>query len=192
MKGLIFAATAMVAAMAASASSAATYSYDGSGGDLPDLVDFSTVIAVPDAFTISDLNITLNDLTHSFWADLEIFLSHDGVTVALADDNGGGSDPNGTFTFDDEAAVDVGSINTAGGSFRPLNALSAFDGQSAAGVWTLRIRDDAGADAGALRSWNLTFTDGAAVPEPTTWALMIMGFGAAGAAMRRRRVQATA
>lgn len=27
----------------------------------------------------------------------------------------------------------------------------------------------------------------AAVPEPTTWALMIMGFGAAGAALRRQR-----
>ena len=26
-----------------------------------------------------------------------------------------------------------------------------------------------------------------AVPEPTTWALMILGFGAAGAALRRRR-----
>lgn len=192
MKGLIFAATVMVAATAASATSAATYSYNGTGGNLPDQIDFSTEILVPDAFNISDVNITLNDLTHSFWGDLEIFLSHDGVTVALANDNGGSSDPAGTFTFDDEAALDVGSINTTGGSFRPLSALSAFDGQNSAGVWTLRIRDDAGADAGALGGWNLTFTDGGAVPEPTTWALMIMGFGAAGAAMRRRRLKATA
>ena len=27
----------------------------------------------------------------------------------------------------------------------------------------------------------------AAIPEPTTWALMIGGFGLAGAALRRRR-----
>lgn len=27
---------------------------------------------------------------------------------------------------------------------------------------------------------------GAAVPEPSTWAMMIVGFGMAGAAMRRR------
>ncbi len=27
----------------------------------------------------------------------------------------------------------------------------------------------------------------AAVPEPTTWAMMIMGFGAVGAVIRRRR-----
>jgi len=36
---------------------------------------------------------------------------------------------------------------------------------------------------------DLTYTTGvtAAVPEPTAWALMILGFGAAGAALRSRR-----
>ena len=33
---------------------------------------------------------------------------------------------------------------------------------------------------------------GGAVPEPATWALMIGGFGLAGAALRRRRATATA
>ncbi|MBY9061427.1 PEPxxWA-CTERM sorting domain-containing protein [Sphingomonas yunnanensis] len=28
---------------------------------------------------------------------------------------------------------------------------------------------------------------GAAVPEPSTWAMMVLGFGLAGAAIRRRR-----
>jgi len=41
---------------------------------------------------------------------------------------------------------------------------------------------------------DLTYTTGvtAAVPEPTTWALMILGFGAAGAALRSRRRTALA
>lgn len=34
----------------------------------------------------------------------------------------------------------------------------------------------------------LVFTNVAAVPEPTTWALMLVGFGLTGAAMRRRSV----
>ncbi len=34
---------------------------------------------------------------------------------------------------------------------------------------------------------NFNYTNGGAVPEPATWALMILGFGAAGAAMRRQR-----
>jgi len=29
------------------------------------------------------------------------------------------------------------------------------------------------------------------VPEPSTWAMMIIGFGALGMAMRRRRVRTT-
>jgi len=35
---------------------------------------------------------------------------------------------------------------------------------------------------------NLLLTDVAAVPEPATWALMLGGFGLAGATLRRRRV----
>jgi PEP-CTERM motif len=52
--------------------------------------------------------------------------------------------------------------------------------------------------SGTLLSFNVDpFTDGvdgildnvsAAVPEPATWAMMIAGFGLAGAALRRRRV----
>lgn len=34
---------------------------------------------------------------------------------------------------------------------------------------------------------NATFQPNAAVPEPATWAMMLMGFGAIGFAMRRRR-----
>lgn len=43
------------------------------------------------------------------------------------------------------------------------------------------------ARAGALGDVNLdNFTFGSAVPEPGTWALLILGFGAVGRAMRRR------
>lgn len=35
-----------------------------------------------------------------------------------------------------------------------------------------------------------TQTDGGAVPEPSTWALLILGFAAAGAGLRARRAQA--
>jgi hypothetical protein len=40
---------------------------------------------------------------------------------------------------------------------------------------------------------NFTFPGGGnAVPEPATWAMMIMGFGGIGAVVRRRRGQALA
>ena len=36
----------------------------------------------------------------------------------------------------------------------------------------------------------ITFDGGRAVPEPATWGLMILGFGAAGSMLRRRRIAA--
>lgn len=39
---------------------------------------------------------------------------------------------------------------------------------------------------------NLTFVTSTVVPEPATWAMMIAGFGLAGAALRRRTASATA
>ena len=70
-----------------------------------------------------------------------------------------------------------------GGSQHSINTTSAvFTGPVSAptflpGVYTI------GATSGRL-------TIAEAVPEPATWALMILGFGAAGAGLRRRRVAA--
>lgn len=42
-------------------------------------------------------------------------------------------------------------------------------------------------DSAGLRFQNISYNSVAAVPEPASWALMIAGFGIAGASMRRRR-----
>ena len=47
-----------------------------------------------------------------------------------------------------------------------------------------------GADYGSSSDAKLYFTSGTpGVPEPTTWAMLIMGLGSVGAVMRRNRVQ---
>lgn len=61
-----------------------------------------------------------------------------------------------TATFDDEAGITV----VCGGSpvegrFTPAQALSAFDGQSITGVWTLTIDDALDGDVGVLHGWRL-------------------------------------
>lgn len=50
-----------------------------------------------------------------------------------------------------------------------------------AGTYTISVRGNSGPDA----TYSLT----GAVPEPMTWAMMIMGFGMVGAGLRRRRGQ---
>ena len=52
-------------------------------------------------------------------------------------------------------------------------------------------RDDAGmAATGAVHAefaWNILYDRVAPVPEPATWATLIVGFAAAGSSLRRRR-----
>jgi subtilisin-like proprotein convertase family protein len=114
--------------------------------------------------TITDVNVTLGQVTHTYDADLDIYIRHpDGTERMLSTDNGGTGDNYVSTVFDDEAATAV----TAGaapftGSYRPEATLSIFDGKAAAGTWTLRIYDDARGDTGTLQAWSVTICTGGA------------------------------
>ncbi len=116
-------------------------------------------IVVTDSRQILDVNLRM-DVQHTFVGDLQVSLiSPTGQEVLLINRRGGSGD-NFTNTFlDDEAVTSI----TAGfapftGSFRPENALGAFDGQSGAGTWTIRIVDASALNSGFLNSWSLEFT----------------------------------
>ena len=106
-----------------------------------------------------DVNLML-DISHTFDADLDVFLiSSAGTRVELFQDVGGGGDNFTNTTLDDEAATSISSgAAPFSGSFQPLGALSTFDGESPNGIWSLEITDDLGEDVGTLNSWSLTFT----------------------------------
>jgi hypothetical protein len=59
-----------------------------------------------------------------------------------------------------------------------------------AGQYILRLEGRGASNINASYSGTLNFSP-AAVPEPATWALMILGMGAVGFAMRRRRKNVT-
>ena len=86
-------------------------------------------------------------------------------------------------------------LPAAGVSFNFLHAFTLSSG-FVAGLNTLDFRVTDVGPPTALRvdsiagTANLAPTGG--VPEPSAWALMILGFGAAGAALRRRRLAMTA
>jgi hypothetical protein len=46
---------------------------------------------------------------------------------------------------------------------------------------------DPGGTANSIRQVRINLAENGAVPEPATWAMMLLGFGAVGAAMRRSR-----
>ncbi|MEW6730357.1 MAG: proprotein convertase P-domain-containing protein, partial [Acidobacteriota bacterium] len=135
------------------------------------ILDVATVTSVTNVsgFTSSIGKVTVSFfLTHTFDADLDIFLiGPDGTTVELTTDNGGAGDNFGTScaartVFDDAAATAItAGVAPFAGTFRPEGMLAAFNGKSGAAVngnWTLRITDDLGGDVGILMCWGLQIT----------------------------------
>jgi len=94
-----------------------------------------------------------------------------------------------TFNFMTFTTVSGASFTLAGAEI-----WGAATGDNGNQSWGRRVSYNFGADA--VKSIQFTSTGnsfefdslaGTAVPEPTTWALMIMGFGSVGAMVRRRR-----
>lgn len=186
------------AVLAVTPAGATVFTYAGDGGTIRDFTNTRSTIAVTDIFTVADANVIVDGLTHSFPRDVQLFLERGVQSIRLIDNNGPGRDGSfgtGGLGFDDEAATSIRDYSSGMfGPYRPIDALSLFDGQSAAGDWTLRAYDSAGGDTGSFGGWRLQLDDGvaappptSAAPEPATWAVMMLGFGLAGAAMRRRR-----
>jgi subtilisin-like proprotein convertase family protein len=117
--------------------------------------------------TISDVNIEKIQGSHSFFKDLEAHLiGPSGTDVLLWKDKCG---TNGSFNFgmDDGA---VGLFNCPppnnGLAYKPVAALTAFNGQNSAGVWTLRVKDNLVSSGGSLGAFQLRICSSVALNPP--------------------------
>ncbi|MBX3384433.1 MAG: S8 family serine peptidase [Phycisphaeraceae bacterium] len=119
----------------------------------------TSFITVTDARQILDVNVRM-DITHTYTGDLRISLiAPNNREVLLFNRRGGSGDNLQNTLFDDEAGASIANAFAPfNGNFRPEESLGNFDGLSGAGVWTLRIADLAGLNAGTLNSWSLQFT----------------------------------
>ncbi len=138
---------------------------DGSGSSTPGtaLVRTITYDDSDVAFTdpILDLNFNLA-INHTWIGDLIVTLTSPAGTVVTLINRPG--TPPGTFgcgrnnidvLLDDEAATTAESQCTnpppaLGGTRQPNGSLSAFDGETLEGTWTLTVTDNAGQDTGSL------------------------------------------
>ena len=126
------------------------------------LVDLGTVNSpnvINATGSIVDVNVRLN-ITHTWDADLDLYIKHpDGTLVELSTDNGSSGDNYNNTLFDDEAAISVvGQTAPFAGTYKPEGLLSVLDGKPAAGTWQLVVTDDEGQDTGFLNSWQLEMT----------------------------------
>ena len=126
--------------------------------------DYTLTVSGLNPQTLDTVNFGLEtvciDLTHTWDADLDIFLIAPDGTMSRLVSGQGGSDDNYTNTcFNNNAplAITAGSAPFTG-IFRPMGQMGLVNnGQNGNGIWTLRITDTYPADNGVLLSWNITF-----------------------------------
>jgi subtilisin-like proprotein convertase family protein len=139
---------------------------------------------------ITDVNVTLTNISHLNPDDLDILLvSPSGKSIILMSDAGGTTDlVNVTITLDDAAATQLpDSTVIASGTFRPANfgsgdniadilpfypnagtagpatLATSFNNTDPNGTWSLYIIDDATASTGSIAGgWSLDITAGGA------------------------------
>lgn len=134
---------------------------------------------------IHDLDVSLAIEGGGWIDDLEIILSHNGVSVGLYEssaDNGGVMDA----VFDDAAAGPPPASGNVIGTFQPEGpgTLADFNGLPFSGLWQLSIHDDVvSGDGEDLVRFQLI----AQIPEPSSLALLGLGLAAGGILIRRRR-----
>jgi hypothetical protein len=170
-------ATALTAASAANAAITIGASGTTSGTISPLITDN---VNIPNKVEFDTTNAAAGSVT-SFFDFSESFASQGIFTVGAA------TLPNSTVTL---VELLTGSPLTLVSSAGPSpNSLTFTSGTLAAGQ-TYRFRYTVNLGSPGNISGNAAFY--AAVPEPATWALMLLGFGGIGMAMRRRRRPALA
>ncbi len=130
----------------------------------------SSVVNIASAGTIVDVNVRNLNGTHTWINDLDFNLTSPQGTAVQIMAQSCSSQDNFALNLDDEAAAGAWPCPPiGGGTYRPSNPLSAFDGQNSAGVWTLRVDDNVSADGGSLNGWSLEVcTSGVAATATNT------------------------
>src|SRR6185369_6073769 len=175
----------------ASFSSATAITIPGMGAATPYA---STINVSGMSGSISQVTVKLNGFSHTYPDDVDVVLvSPTGQKVVLMSDAGGGTAINNvTLTFSDSASVLPDSGQIVSGTFKPTDfvsgdtfpapapagpyatSLSAFNGQSPNGTWSLYVVDDAANDQGSIAGgWSLTVTTGQSTTNPPPATLSV-------------------
>lgn len=103
--------------------------------------------------TVTDVNVIITGLTHTSPRDLRVSVkSPSGQVVQVMVSDGGTRNASSVrLTFNDEASGPIQpGVRLSTGAYQPENPLSAFDGTTANGRWSVRVTDASNGDEGSI------------------------------------------
>lgn len=116
----------------------------------------TSTLMVTAAGTITDVNVVNVQGTHTWINDLTIAVKSPANTTVNLFDQICNNEDNFSVSFDDASALTTLPCPPVDGlTYKPVGLLSGFNGQSAAGTWTLSVIDGANQDGGSLTNWAL-------------------------------------
>ncbi len=135
---------------------------------LPVLGSATTATVSGSTRPITDVNIRDLKGTHTFMGDLNFSLtSPAGTAITLFDGANCAGEDGIDIEFDDGAVRPVRCTDwLTGGSFRPFEALAAFNNEDANGDWTLTVTDSFLLDEGQIDGWAVELCRD--LPQPCT------------------------
>ena len=125
-------------------------------------------ITVPAGGQISDVNVKKVQGFHEYFKDMEVrLISPLGTDVLLWKDRCGSFNGNFNISFDDGAASAFSCPPPTNNAASKANGLlSTFNGEDAAGVWTLRVKDNTVSSGGSLAGFELQICSNEATNPP--------------------------
>ncbi|MFK7773737.1 MAG: proprotein convertase P-domain-containing protein, partial [Saprospiraceae bacterium] len=154
-----------------------------------DFTVVSETVSVDAGTTVQDLDVTVSS-SHTWVGDLVITVtSPSGTSVELMNNIGGpGFGCAGTgleVVFDDAADLTYDDLDgtcnnlpAAEGTFQPIEALSAFNGENAQGTWTVSVEDLAGPDQGNMNiTLNLKAANSGTIAFPVPAGVTVIPAG---------------
>ncbi len=174
----------------------------GTGSPYPSTISISGMTG-----TITNVDVALNDLSHTYSDDIDVLLvGPGGQRVILMSDAGGSDNLSGVnLTFDQSASAMPDATQLVSGTYRPTNFnsnttlepgsvdnfpspgpgqtvygsdLNVFNGTAPNGTWRLYVVDDEAGDSGSIATgWALGITTGGG---GTSWITITSGSSGTG------------
>ncbi|MEL7496242.1 MAG: PEP-CTERM sorting domain-containing protein [Planctomycetota bacterium] len=212
-----FAMTLMALCFMTSQLNADVFGDSGENGvGIPDnTAGVDSTVSISQNEVIQDASFSIEGLNHSWIGDLIITVSHSTSgksatlmqrvgTTSNPNSTGDSSDMNGTYTFNDGNAsiwtaaangdtdfiVPGGTYDASGANESLVSLNDLFVGESTQGVWTFNVSDNNETQTGSFIRTSVSFVS--VVPEPGTYAAIVMSMLVGGVLLRRRQLSLAA